>query len=235
VIWSIHSSKVRAAEKVANWRPPVWHQHPIRCGARKEIGAIVDATLSALNHVAPWRRGVGWKVVLVEGIVALAIGLVILSQPDTARTTIRQLLGGALLLTSALVAGAAFFAVRDGERRDPGAPFRLFGGGIGVTLGLLVVLEPSSPSIAGDVGRHLLTAGLLAFGLFDLIGAIAAFPVRGIRLGALLNGALYAGLGLLLLLNTQTAVVRVEMYGALTVAVGLLLIGYAFWLRRRLT
>jgi hypothetical protein len=38
----------------------------------KEMGAIVDATLSALNHVAPWRRGVGWKVVLVEGIVALA-------------------------------------------------------------------------------------------------------------------------------------------------------------------
>jgi hypothetical protein len=190
---------------------------------------MADATLSAMHRIAPWRRDVGWKIVLTEGFVAVAIGLAILLQPDNARMMIRQILGGALFLTSAVVAGAAFFAFQSG-RADPSAPFRLFGGGIGVTLGLLVVLEPFSVSVIGAVGRHLLTAGLLAFGLFDLAGGMAAMPSRGFRLGTLLNGALYAGLGLLLLLNNQTGIVSVELYGALAVALGLGLIAYACWL-----
>jgi uncharacterized membrane protein HdeD (DUF308 family) len=192
----------------------------------------VDAALSTLHQVAPWRRDVGWKVVLTEGIIAVAIGLVILLQPDSARSTIRQLLGAALLVTSTLVAGAAFLAFRGSGRDDASLPFRLFGGGVGVTLGLLVVLEPYAPSVGGQVGRHLLTAGLLAFGVFDLAGALVAFPTRGVRLGSLLNGAFYAGLGLLLLLNTQLEIVRIELYGALALAIGLALIGYAIWLLR---
>ncbi len=192
----------------------------------------MDATLSTLHQVAPWRRDVGWKVVLTEGVVALAIGLAILFQPDYARSTIRQLLGAALLITSALVAGAAFLTFRGRGRDDPSLPFRLFGGGIGVTLGLLVTLEPYSPSVGGQVGRHLLTTGLLAFGLFELVGTIVAIPTRGYRWGSLLNGAFYAGLGLLLLLNTQMEIVRIEVYGVLALAIGLALIGYATWLLR---
>jgi uncharacterized membrane protein HdeD (DUF308 family) len=191
---------------------------------------MADATLRAIHQVAPWRRDVGWKVVLIEGVIAVAIGLAITLQPDGARSTIRQILGGALFLTSTMVAGSAFLAFRGSGRDDPSIPFRLFGGGIGVTLGLLVVLEPLSPSVTGEVGRHLLTAGLLAFGLFDLVGGVAAMPSRGFRLGSLLNGALYAGLGLLLLLNSQMEIVRVELYGALALAVGLALIAYACWL-----
>jgi uncharacterized membrane protein HdeD (DUF308 family) len=192
---------------------------------------MADATLAALHQVAPWRRGVGWKVVLTEGIVALGVGLAILLQPDTARSTIRQLVGAALLISSALGAVAAFWAFRGSGRDDPGLPFRLFGGGIGVTTGLLVVLEPFSESVGGQVGRHLLTGGLLAYGLFDLAGAVAAGGASRFRLGALLNGALYAGLGLLLLLNTRLEVVSIYSYGWLAVVGGLLLLGYALWLR----
>ena len=119
----------------------------------------MDAAFSTLHQVAPWRRDVGWKVVLTEGFIAIAIGLAILLQPDYARSTIRQLLGAVLLLTSALVAGAGFLAFLGGGRADASLPFRLFGGGVGVTLGLLVVLEPYAQSVGGQVGRYLLTGG----------------------------------------------------------------------------
>jgi uncharacterized membrane protein HdeD (DUF308 family) len=187
---------------------------------------------AAVQQVGRLRRGIGWPVVLAEGIVALVIGLAILVQPDTARSTLRQLLGAALLLTSGLGAIAAFRAFYASGREDAGVPFRLFGGGVGVTLGLLVVLEPFSGSVGGQVGRQLLTAGLLIYGLFDLVAGVAGFRSRGLALGSLLNGAVYLGLGLLLLANTRMEIVSIELYGVMAVAGGLLLIGYALWLRR---
>jgi uncharacterized membrane protein HdeD (DUF308 family) len=187
---------------------------------------------AAVQQVGRLRRGIGWPVALAEGIVALVVGLVILVQPETARSTIRQLLGAALLIASALGTVAAFRAFYASGREDAGVPFRLFGGGVGVTVGLLVVLEPLSASVGGQVARHLLTAGLLIYGLFDLAAGVAGFRSGGFRFGELLNGALYAGLGLLLLANTWMEVVSIELYGVVAAAGGLLLIGYALWLRR---
>jgi uncharacterized membrane protein HdeD (DUF308 family) len=187
---------------------------------------------AAVQQVGRLRRGIGWPVVLAEGIIALVVGLVILVQPETARSTLRQLLGAALLIASALGAVAAFRAFYAGGREDAGVPFRLFGGAVGITLGLLVVLEPFSASVGGQVGRHLLTAGLLIYGLFDLTAGVVGFRSRGLQLGSLLNGAVYGGLGLLILANSWMEVVSIELYGVVAAAGGLLLIGYALWLRR---
>jgi hypothetical protein len=37
----------------------------------------------------PWRRGLGWPVVAIEGVVLLAIGIYILVAPDSARDVSR--------------------------------------------------------------------------------------------------------------------------------------------------
>ncbi len=151
---------------------------------------MADAALSALHRVAPWRQAVGWKIVLAEGAVALAIGVIILLQPDAARATFRQILGVALLLSSGLGAGAAFLAFYSVGVRMQEHRFRLFGGGIGMTVGLLVILEPFSASVGGEAGRSLLAVGLLVYGLFELAAGIAGFGSRGSGPGPWLNGAL---------------------------------------------
>jgi uncharacterized membrane protein HdeD (DUF308 family) len=193
---------------------------------------VADVALSAMNRVAPWRQGVGWKLVLAEGVIALVVGIAILLQPDAARATLRQILGAALLLSSGLGAGAAFLAFYSGRRQDAGIPLRLFGGGIGVTVGLLVVLEPFLASVGGEAGRSFLVVGLLVYGLLELAAGVAGFGARGLRAGAWLNGALYATFGLLGLVNIRTEVVTIDLYIVVALAVGLLLIGYALILRR---
>src|SRR5262245_22425895 len=112
--------------------------------------------MAALQQVGRLHREIGWPIVLAEGILALVVGLGILFQPDVARTAIRQLLGAVLLITSALGALASVRAYRDSARDDLDVPARLFGGGVGVTIGLLVVVEPFTPSLDESTARLLL-------------------------------------------------------------------------------
>jgi uncharacterized membrane protein HdeD (DUF308 family) len=177
------------------------------------------------------QREIGWPIVLAEGLVAVVVGVAILVQPDAARTVIRQCLGAVLLVTSALGAIASFRAFRDSARDDLGVPARLFGGGVGVTIGLLVVIEPFTPALDESTARLLLAAGLLVYGLIDLGAWVAARVAGGHGYGALLTGLLHIVLGLLLIAYVRTNVVRVEWFGILAVAGGLLLAVYAFLLR----
>ncbi|SRR5581483_6785758 len=192
---------------------------------------MADASKAALQQVGRLRREIGWPIVLVEGLIALAVGVVIFLQPDAARTTIRQLLGAVLLVTSALGAFAAFRAFRDSVRDDLAVPARLFGGGVGVTVGLLVVIEPFTPALDESTARLLLAAGLLVYGLIDIGGWIAGRVAGNRRPGALLTGILNTVLGALLIIYVRTDVARVEWFGILAVAGGLLLVGYALLLR----
>jgi hypothetical protein len=190
-----------------------------------------DVTRSTARQVGRLRREIGWPMVVAEGVVALLVGLAIVLQPEAARTALRQLLGAALLVTSALSAYTAFLAYRDAPRDDLAVPLRLFGAGVGVTVGLLVVFEPAVPAIAESTARLLLALGLLAYGLIDLGAYVAARLAGSRRAGALLTGLLYSVLGLLLLLYIRSESVRVEWLGLLAIAGGALLIGYAVLLR----
>jgi uncharacterized membrane protein HdeD (DUF308 family) len=184
-----------------------------------------------MQQVGRLHREIGWPIVLVEGLVAIAVGLFIFFQPDVARTTIRQLLGAVLLITSALGAFAGFRAFRDSARDDLAAPARLFGSGVGVIVGLLVIIEPYSASLDESTARLLLAAGLLVYGLIDVGGWIAGRVAGSRRSGALLTGILNTMLGVLLIIYVRTDVVRVDWFGILAVAGGLLLVGYTFLLR----
>ncbi len=88
----------------------------------------------ALRSV-PWREGVGWPVVAVEGVALLAVGLFMVLRPDDAADVTRTLLGAALLIISLQQVVNGF--------RNPGhsfVPFQMLRGGIGATVGLLVGL-----------------------------------------------------------------------------------------------
>lgn len=54
-----------------------------------------------VGRIAPWRGRVAWWVVLVEGIVALVIGLYVLVEPQQASTWLAQMIGVYLLAVRA--------------------------------------------------------------------------------------------------------------------------------------
>ena len=72
-----------------------------------------------MDRVAPWK--VAWWIVLVEGIIALAVGLYVLVQPQQASTWLAQLIGAYLLVNS----GLAIYAGFSGSGPPGEQPFRL--------------------------------------------------------------------------------------------------------------
>ena len=149
----------------------------------------------ALRSV-PWREGVGWPVVAVEGLALLAVGLFMGLRPDDAGDVTRTLLGAALLVMSLQQVINAF--------RNPGhpfVPFQMLRGGIGATVGLLVALQPLLPetTFSGGAARVVLGVGLLVVGAIGLAGLLTARNADRVLIESVVSSALTIGFGLILL------------------------------------
>jgi len=147
----------------------------------------------ALRSV-PWREGVGWPVVAIEGLALLAIGLFMTFRPEDAADVTRTLLGLVLLVMSLQQIVNAF--------RHPGhsfMPFQMLRGGIGLTIGLLVSLQPLVPTFADDVARVVLGVGLLVVGAIGLVGLLSARNADQVQLETIVSSALTIAFGFVLL------------------------------------
>src|SRR3712207_8110349 len=60
--------------------------------------SMAGRSRSGMDRIAPWR--VAWWVVLVEGLVALVVGLYVLVQPQQVGTWLAQLIGAYVLVRS---------------------------------------------------------------------------------------------------------------------------------------
>lgn len=183
-------------------------------------------TKRMLQQAAPWRQGIAWGLVLIEGIVALGIGIYMLAQPATAQGIVRVLIGIIFLVSGVLRIYAGF---RDTARSNPMTPFRLLSGGVGLTVGLLVVLEPFTAFLTEDAARLILAFGLLVYGLIGLVGALLAR--KGGALAMTIISVLDIVFAILLFYNAKTHAVSIEVFGAIAIIFGLLLVGYALVLR----
>ena len=167
----------------------------------------------------PWREGVGWPVVAVEGVALLAIGLFMALRPEDAGDVIRTLLGLALLVLSLQQIVNAF--------RNPGhsfVPFQMLRGGIGATVGLLVSLQPLVPVFASDVPRVVLGIGLLVVGAIGLAGLLTARNADRVRVESVISAALTVAFGVVLLAGDGGGA---PLVGWAIAVVGLALLAYA--------
>ena len=112
---------------------------------------------SSAKGVLPWRKGVAWWVVLLQGVVLLALGLYVFF----ARPTTAVILGWVVAL-SLLASGAfSFYLSLQATERTPVRQWTLIHGAVGVAAGLLaIVIQFVSPSAALTV----LGLGCLAYG-----------------------------------------------------------------------
>ncbi len=112
---------------------------------------------SSAKGVLPWRKGVAWWVVLLQGVVLLALGLYVFF----ARPTTAVILGWVVAL-SLLASGAlSLYLSLQATERTPVRQWTLIHGAVGVAAGLLaIVIQFVSPGAALTV----LGLGCLAYG-----------------------------------------------------------------------
>ena len=192
---------------------------------------MTERSRFGVHRVAPWGRQAAWWIVLVEGIVALVVGLYVLVQPQQAGVWLAQVIGAYFLVNS----GLGIYVGFSGSGVPGEQPFRLVAGGIGLVTGLIALAQPLLDTIDSPAAITVLGVGLLLAGIVDLAALIVGRGGLGTRLGRVLASSLHVLLGVLLLYvsRTGTAGNAVVLLGVVGIILGALLIFYAARLRRR--
>jgi len=128
-----------------------------------------------------------WWIVLLEGIVALVIGIFLLLRPDTTMAVLVQLLGIFWLASGILTIFGMF---KDSENRG----WKLFGGILGIIAGLILIGQPLISTYI------VITTLVVIVGILGIvIGAMAVFQGFRSDWGVAIIGFLSILFGLLLL------------------------------------
>lgn len=183
------------------------------------------------QQAAPWRRDVNWMVVLVEGILALILGIYILVQPGQAGNWIVFLIGAYLLVNSVIRLYRAF----SGRSGPVNERFDALDGGIGFFAGALVFLEPLVIENLDTAGATvILTYALFLLGVLDLINVGRSFSQAGMRWGLTIVGLIKIGFAVLLVfvLRTGEAQGVLNIFGWTFTVLGALLAIYGIVLNR---
>src|SRR5918998_1673018 len=173
-----------------------------------------------------WRAGQSWWVVGVQGIIALAVGVFMLANPNGASDVIRFLIALVLLLASL---GQIVDGFRD--RNLSSSPWETLRGGVGVTVAVLTLLSAGSNYVRDDGARQMLAIGLLAYGVLGIISVIFTFRSTGFKGGAVIADVLTIALGVLLLSAPSGDTSGTQLLGAVAAVGGIALLGYSWYLR----
>jgi uncharacterized membrane protein HdeD (DUF308 family) len=185
--------------------------------------------MTMVKEQAPWRKGVGWPIVAIEGAVLVGLGLFVLLDNDSARDVIFQIIGLVLLLTSVLIVMRSLRA-----SADPVVPYAMLRAGIGGTIGTLAVMRWFSDYLDNHATRLILGWGLIAFTIVHLAGIVIARGRAGLQLGALITSGLTIVLGIVLLTGSdETSGSRLNLFGTILLVFGILLLAFAYYLYRK--
>lgn len=184
---------------------------------------------AALREANPFRKGMAWWIVMLEGLVVLGIGIYVATHPN-AGTRIVLLLGAYLLLVSIERTLNGF---RD---RIPQVVLgeRMLRAGIGLTVGLLIVLNAWQGFMTATASLVILSLGWLLIGLIGIWEWVIASRQLGMGMGAIIFPSIYTAFGLLMLgsrLSMGPMLMQILGYVAILGGVGLL--GFAFMLYRK--
>lgn len=181
------------------------------------------------RQVAPWKKGIPWWVVLIEGIILLGLGAyMFFAKPSTL-----ALLGW--LIALALAAGGAlslYLAARATDR-TPSRQWTLIHGAVGLGTGALVMLLRLVGWLSAETAAILLGLGCLVYGgmgLYPLLDQ-KLVPLRRV---SLIGAAFFAVLGVLLLLQALgvgTLVTTVQIITLVVVIAGIVLVLWSLMLR----
>jgi uncharacterized membrane protein HdeD (DUF308 family) len=184
------------------------------------------------SQAAPWSKQVAWWIVVVEGGVALVLGLFVLFRPEQANTRFIQVIGGYLVVTSAL----ALYRIVAHKDEAPGEPGRWVRVGVGLVAGLIALFHPRMPTIDTAAATTVLAVGMLLSGALGLYGVFATrAQAGGMRWGDVIANGLYLLFAFAVFrhnrADTEASGDLVWWIGILTTAAGAGLIYYGLRLR----
>jgi uncharacterized membrane protein HdeD (DUF308 family) len=178
-----------------------------------------------IDQIKPWRRGTAWWVLLVEGVVAVGLGLAMVFQPAAAAGWVLLILAGVLTLHGLLTLIGFLRGRRQGR-------LPVIRGAIGLIVGMTVILMALFNLGDRQVAAWILAIGLLLNGVLALLAPFMEASEDGQR-GNLLMGILLLVLGGLLLYNLLTAVDVLIATAWTLLLLGVALIVYSLIMRRR--
>ena len=176
--------------------------------------------------VAPWRKGVAWWVVLLEGLVLLALGLyVFFAKPTTA-----VILAWVVALSLLASGGLSIYLSMQATERTPVRQWTLIHGAVGVAAGLLaIVVQFFSPGAALTV----LGLGCLAYGGVGLYMLLDKH-LTALRRLSFISTIFYLVLGVLIVLHALglgTLATILQLSSLLLIAAGIILFFWSLILR----
>lgn len=185
--------------------------------------------MATLRKAQPWRSGIAWWVVLFEGVIALGIGLFILLQDTPGMLTV-QLLAAYLLIISI---ERALLGFRDRIPQVIVAE-RMLRAGIGLTVGLIILLDAWQRFMTVPAPLVILSLGWLLIGVVGLWEWLIARKQLGLGMGGLIFPVVSTLFGLLML-GSRMALgpVLLQWVGILATVAGIALLGYSFVLYRK--
>ena len=169
-------------------------------------------------------------VPVIEGVVALALGVYVVLFPADAPVIVRSIIAAALLVLSVV---QIFEGFRFWNR--PVSPWATLGGGVGATAAVFTLLADWAPGFPPAGGRQMLAIGLAAFGIIGLVSLIFTVRSTGFKIASLIIDVLAIVLGVFLYLAEEQNVERIKYLGlaAMFGGVVLLIYGYYLWSRGR--
>lgn len=165
-------------------------------------------------------------VPVIEGVVALALGVYVVLFPADAPMIVRSIIAVALLMLS-------FVQIFEGFRfwNRSVSPWATLGGGVGATAATFTLLANWLPEFTPAAARLMLAVGLGAFGIIGLVSLIFTLRSTGFKIASLIIDVLAIVLGVFLYLAEEQNTERIKLLGLVALLGGavLLIYGYYLW------
>jgi hypothetical protein len=198
-----------------------------------------DQAVDAAKQLAPWSTRIPWWVVLIEGIVVGAVGLLAVIDPGRTNETLALALTFALLIAG-LTQVWALMRSRIPDKIDAGVAARA---GIAVYAGLVVLILYFLGEDATTGGRILTrVAGYGIFGtaavVYGLLALVQVIRTDGSsRRQALIEFLLFTAAGVItlwgLFSGSESIAGAVRIVGWIFIVAGVALIGLSIWRRQK--
>ena len=187
---------------------------------------IKSQVTQAAKGAVPWRKGIAWWVVLLEGLALLALGLYMFFAKPTTAVILGWVVALSLLASGAL---SLYLSLQTAERTLV-RQWTLIHGAVGVAAGLLaIIVQLFSPGAALTV----LGLGCLAYGGVGLYLRLDKNRTALRRL-SFISTIFYLVLGGLIVLHALglgTLVTTLQIVSLLLIAAGIILLFWGIILR----
>jgi len=187
---------------------------------------IKSQVTQAAKGALPWRKGIAWWVVLLEGVALLALGLYVFFAKPTTAVILGWVVALSLLASGAL---SLYLSFQTAER-TPVRQWTLIHGAVGVAAGLLaIIVQFFSPGAALTV----LGLGCLAYGGVGLYMLLDK-QLTALRRLSFISTIFYLVLGALIVLHAlgvSTLATILQLVSLLLIAAGIILLFWGIILR----